>query len=379
MSEQANLVRREIIDTAKTLVVKIGTNVLSRADGTLDIERIQTLAQQIHRIRQSGRQVVVVSSGSVGAGIGLLGLTTRPEDLPHLQAAAATGQAHLIHLYDECFRKQGSHAAQILVTANDFKNRTRYLNMRNTLYTLFEYDVIPIVNENDTVSIDEIKFGDNDHLGAMVANLLQCPLILLSVVDGLFDGDPNAADSRLISQVDQWDNSLLDLATDNKSSFGSGGMQSKLEAVRMTTAVGETVIMANGTQDDILDNILAGNEVGTLFLAKGPAVPAWKRWIGYTVQPKGQFILDAGARLAVEKSGRSLLAIGITKVQGQFTTGELVSLVDESGTEFARGLTNYNSDDCRLIAGRKTSDIADVLGGKPYSEVIHRDNLVVTL
>lgn len=374
-----NLVRREVVETARVIVIKIGTNVLSRDDDSLDVARITQLAEQIHHIRQTGRRVVVVSSGAVGAGLGLLGLRQRPSDLPHLQAAAATGQAHLIHLYDECLRRHGYHAAQLLLTADDFAHRDRYLNVRNTLTTLFEYGAVPIVNENDTVSIDEIRFGDNDRLAALVTNLLHAPLlVILSVVDGLFDKAPDAADSRLIKQIDHWDDSLLACVADEQSSRGTGGMRTKLDAVRTATAVGESVILANGTRPNVLMEIMNGEEVGTLFLAKGAAVPAWKRWIGYTVSPKGRFVVDDGARKAVERSGRSLLAIGITDVVGDFAKGEVVALTDTHGDEFARGLSNYDSTGARTIAGKRTEEIATLLGSLPYAEVIHRDHLVVT-
>jgi glutamate 5-kinase len=371
-----NLVRREIIETAKTLVVKVGTNVLSKDDDTLDVDRIGELAEQIHRVRQTGRKVVVVSSGAVGAGIGLLALKGRPTDVPHLQAAAAAGQAYLIRLYDDALRRHGLHAAQLLLTANDFKSRRRYLNVRNTLYTLFEYGAVPIINENDTVAVEEITLGDNDQLAAMVTNLLPAPLfVILSVVDGLFSGDPGDPASHVIPLVDHWDDELLGLASSSRSTRGSGGMQSKLQAVRNATA--ENVIIANGKRLRVIDDILAGQEVGTLFLAKGAAVPAWKRWIGYTVPPKGTFVVDAGARKAVETAGKSLLAIGITAVDGTFGKGEVVSLRDQTGGEFARGLTNYTSDDAAKILGQRTADITQTLGRLPYAEVIHRDNLVV--
>jgi glutamate 5-kinase len=374
-----NLVRREVVETARVIVIKVGTNVLSRDDDSLDLDRIALLAEQIHRIRESGRRVVLVSSGAVGAGLGLLGLSKRPNDLPHLQAAAAAGQAHLIHLYDRHLRQHGYHAAQLLLTADDFTQRDRYLNVRNTLTTLFEYGAVPIVNENDTVSIDEIRFGDNDQLAAMVTNLLHAPLlVILSVVDGLFDKAPTAEGSRLIGQVDHWDDSLLNCVASEQSSRGTGGMRTKLEAIRSATAVGESVILANGTRPNVLDDILNGEEVGTLFLAKGAAVPAWKRWIGYTVPPKGKYIVDDGARKAVEKSGRSLLAIGITDVEGEFAKGEVVALTDALGQEFARGLSNYDSPGARRIAGKRTEEIVELLGTLPYAEVIHRDHLVVT-
>src|SRR5205085_891164 len=221
--------------------------------------------------------VVLVSSGAIGAGIGLLGLQKRPDDLPHLQAAAAVGQAHLIHRYDDALKGYGYHAAQLLLTANDIRRRARYLNVRNTLRTLFEYNAIPIINENDTVSVDEIRFGDNDRLAALVTNLLESPLlVILSVIDGLFSGDPADPASRLIPLVESWDESLLALATASKSSRGTGGMQSKLEAARSATTVGESVIIANGRTPNVLARILNGEEIGTLFLAKGESIPAWK-------------------------------------------------------------------------------------------------------
>lgn len=380
MGKMGNLVRREVVETARTLVIKVGTNVLSKADDTLDLDRVTALTEQINRVLNTGRQVVVVSSGAIGAGLGLLGLRQRPRDLPHLQAAAALGQAHLIRQYDDCLRQHGRRAAQLLLTANDFKQRGRYLNVRNTLYTLFEYGAVPIINENDTVSIDEIKFGDNDRLAAMVTNLLNSPLlVILTVVDGLFDGDPENPNSRLIPLVERWDDSLSKLALAHRSSRGTGGMQSKLDAIRTATAVGENVIVANGTRPNVIDEILSGEEVGTLFLARGATLPAWKRWIGYTVPPKGRYVLDMGARRAIVESGRSLLAIGVTEVVGEFLKGQVVSLVDADGCEFARGLTNFDSRDARAIAGKRTDEIVEILGSLPYAEVIHRDNLVVTL
>lgn len=374
-----SLVRQEVIAAATTVVVKIGTNALSRADDRLDTERVAALAEQIHRVRLTGRKVVVVSSGAVGAGIGLLGLSGRPKDLPHLQAAAATGQANLIRTYDDALKQHGYHAAQLLLTANDFRQRDRYLNVRNTLHTLFEYGVVPIINENDTVSVREIKFGDNDRLAAMVANLLPNPLlVILSVIDGVYDGHPDDPASKRITLVDQWDDSLMGLAKDVKSSRGTGGMFTKLEAVRMATAVGECVIIANGRDPHVLDKILAGEEVGTLFTARGGLVPAWKRWIGFTVTPRGKLHLDEGAVRAVEHNGRSLLAIGVQRVEGQFEKGELVSLIDPHGTEFARGLTNYSFNDMSKIAQLRSEQIEKIRGGTTYQEVIHRDNLCVT-
>ncbi|MEX0724751.1 MAG: glutamate 5-kinase [Planctomycetaceae bacterium] len=371
-------IRQKIVHQAKTFIVKVGTNVLSDASDQIDPQRIASLCEQIIALRAAGKRVILVSSGAIGTGMSLLGLAKRPKDLPHLQAAAATGQAHLIHLYDVCLRKHGCHAAQLLLTANDVKRRHRYLNMRNTLYTLFEYNVIPIVNENDTVSIDEIKFGDNDQLAAMVSHLVPHPLlVILSVIDGLYDGDPALPASQVIPLVEQWDSHLLGLVAEKKSSRGTGGMASKLDAVRMATAVGVPVLIANGTQPGILQEILQGRDVGTLFLGKGTSMSALKRWIGFTVKPKGKFVIDQGAGAAIVKSGKSLLPIGILKVEGDFAAGEVVSICDEHGTELARGLSNYDAPDAQQIARKKTSEIAKILGSLPYAEVVHRNNLVV--
>ena len=371
--------RREVLNRVKTLVVKVGTNVLSTEDDRLDADRIASLAEQLHRICESGRKLVLVSSGAIGAGMGLLGLKERPKDLSHLQAAAATGQAHLIHIYDKAFRPYGYHAAQLLLTANDFKGRGRYLNVRNTLRTLAEYSVIPIINENDSVSTAEIKLGDNDRLAAMVAGLIQADLlIILSVVDGLLTGDPTNPSSERIPFVDKFDDNLLNLVGASKSSRGTGGMGTKLEAVRTATAVGVNVMIANGKRQNVLNELLSGADIGTMFLGEGDGVSAWKRWIGYTMPPKGRLVLDAGARRAVEQQGKSLLAIGVVRVEGEFVKGEVVSIVDQAGEEFARGLTNYDSSAAKSIVGKRTDEITRELGSIPYDEVIHRDNLVVT-
>ena len=393
------LVRKELAETAKTFVVKIGTNVLSDDNLALDPNRITQLAEQVDALRTAGKRVVLVSSGSIGAGMTLLGLTKRPKELPHLQAVAATGQAHLIGLYDQAFRQHGYHAAQLLLTNDDFRDRSRYLNIRNTLRTLFEYGSVPIVNENDTVSIDEIrplsksnsartsnssrsrgsKFSDNDQLAAMVMNLLDEPLlVILSVIDGLYDGDPTSSNSKLIPLVKQWDDSLYDCVSSDQSSLGTGGMESKLTAVKKAVSVGENVILANGLDDDVLGKIIRGENVGTAFLARGKTIPAWKRWIGFTVTPTGGFLVDAGAMKAVVESGKSLLPIGVKEIRGSFEMGEVVSVFDEKGNEFARGLSNYDSRQAHCLKGCREASIAEKLGSVPFAEAIHRDNLVIT-
>ncbi|HLN27013.1 MAG TPA: glutamate 5-kinase [Gemmataceae bacterium] len=374
-------VRQEVIALADTVVVKIGTNVLTDTDGTLDRGRLQALADQVQRIRQSGRKVALVSSGAIGAGIGHLGLGRRPTNLRHLQACAAVGQGFLMRAYQEALAGHGTHTAQILLTASDFDNRTRYLNARNTILTLFEWNCLPIINENDTVSVAEIRFGDNDHLAAMVTNLLRAPLLmLLTVVDGLCATDPNAnPGASIMLTVPQIDGSIMDMAGGSRSALGTGGMRSKLRAARLVTAAGESVIIANGKRPLILDEIFAAEPVGTLFMPHGSTVPAWKRWLGYTARPKGRLVVDAGARNAVQNKGRSLLAIGVMQVAGVFGKGDVISLCDSDGTEFARGLTNYSSADATRICGLRTEQIAEALGSLPYDEVVHRDNLVVII
>jgi glutamate 5-kinase len=372
-------VRQEIIVRAHTVVVKVGTNVLTHADGTLDPARLQALADQVQRIRQTGRKVALVSSGAIGAGIGQLSLGRRPTDLRQLQACAAVGQGFLMRAYQESLARHGTQTAQILLTAGDFDNRTRYLNARNTILTLFEWNCLPIINENDTVSVAEIRFGDNDHLAAMVTNLLQAPLlILLTIVDGLYTADPGSnPQAAPLTTVPTIDSSILDMAGGGRSSLGTGGMRSKLRAARLVTAAGEAVLMANGTRPGVLDSLFAAEPTGTLFLPHGGTVPAWKRWLGYTARPKGRLVVDAGARNAVQNRGRSLLPIGVIQVVGSFGKGDVVALCDSDGVEFARGLTNYSAADVLRICGVRTEQIAEVLGTAPYEEVVHRDNLVV--
>ena len=372
-----NLVRREVYEAAETLIIKIGSNVLTRDDDQLDEDRIRSLAEQIDRVIQSGRRVVVVSSGAVAAGIGVLGLKRRPQSLPELQASAAAGQMRLMKAWEGALGQRGRNIAQMLVTVNDFRQRRRYLNVRNTLRTLFGFGVVPVVNENDSVSIAEIALGDNDQLAAMIASLVTNPLlVILSSVDGLYDGAPGAPDSSLIDVVREPSESLSEYAADEQSSAGRGGMKSKLHAILNATSVGESVILANGLRDRILDRIADGENVGTLFLASGSSIPAWKRWIGYTTQPEGKLYLDDGALRAVVTEGRSLLAVGITDVTGEFDQGASVELVSSSGV-IGRGLVNYSAAEIRIIRGRKSDQIPSLLGHVPYEEVIHRDNLVL--
>ncbi len=373
------MMRAQFLADPGTVVVKVGTNVLANAEGVLDRTRIASLAAQIHCVRARGWRVVLVSSGAIGAGVGKLNLGKRPTDLPHLQACAAIGQTALMQIYQECFAPHGILPAQILLTAGDFDNRARYLNVRNTILTLFEYQSLPIINENDTVAVAEIKFGDNDQLAAMVANLMQAELlILLTNVDGLYSADPGTDPAAtLLETVSEIDRSVTDLAGATKSHLGTGGMRSKLKAARLATSAGGAVIMANGSTDGILEAVFEGQSVGTLFLPQSDGVPAWKRWIGRTARPKGLLLIDAGAQHAVAQLGKSLLPVGVREVAGEFGKGDLVSICDASGAEFARGLSNYSADAAAKLAGLNTQQIAEQLGKVPYPELVHRDNLAL--
>ena len=380
-------VRQEIAATSRTVVVKVGTRVLTHGDGSLDHDRVTAIAEQLARLMADKRQVVLVSSGAVGAGIGRLGLTQRPADLAHLQAVAAVGQSRLIESYNRALEVHGRHAAQILLTADDLNDRMRYLNVRNTLLALFQYGALPVINENDTVRVDELQrnVGDNDRLAAMVTNLLRAPLlILLSDVDGLFDRHPTDPAAQIIPMVTHIDHAMREFQRQAFSAtagvpnhLSRGGMASKLEAARLAVSAGESVIIANGRRPNVLVDIAAGQTVGTLILAQGPAVTSRKRWIGLTAQPCGRLLLDAGAQQAIEQQGRSLLAIGVRRVEGNFQKGDVVALCRDDGQEVARGLTNYGSEELRRICGQPRERIVEILGHRPYDEVVHRDNLAV--
>jgi glutamate 5-kinase len=378
------LVRQEIMTAVETVVVKVGSRVLTREDGALDDNRVAAIADQLAKLRLDGRKPVLVSSGAVAAGMGRLGWKRRPTDLAELQAAAAVGQSRLIESYNKALAPHGLNAAQILLTAEDLQHRTRYLNVRNTIFALFGVGALPIINENDTVAVDElaISFGDNDRLAALVTNLLRAPLlVLLSDVEGLYDRNPSEPGATVVSVVTNLEEAQRNLVHDGvgpqRAQLSRGGMASKLRAARIAASAGESVVIASGRRPNVLLDILAGAEVGTLILAEGRAVASRKRWIGWSATPRGRLTLDAGATTAVESKGRSLLAVGVAAVEGNFVKGDVVALVDSAGREFARGLSNYSAPQMVTIAGQPTDRIAELLGQCPYDEVVHRDNLVV--
>jgi glutamate 5-kinase len=366
--------RRQLVETAKRIVVKVGTNVLTDDKGQLDHKLIRNLARQIARLHKRGLEITVVSSGSIGAGMGVMKIPRRPSSLPMLQATASVGQPELMRLFEEGFHRRKLHAAQMLLTRRDFEDRVRYLNIRNTIAALHELSAIPIINENDTVAVDEIRYGDNDIIAALTANLIRADLlVILTVVDGLMDADGNRIDV-----VDRVDDEVTALATSTRSALGSGGMASKLQAIRRVTESGDYAVIANGRARDVLVRLLDGQKVGTLFMTSPAKMRARKRWIGFSVRPRGTIVVDDGAAHALRRGGKSLLAIGITTVKGQFKRGDVIRVRDASGKEFARGLSNYTASELSQIKGLRSNQFKAVLGEKTYDEVIHRDNLVVT-
>lgn len=375
-------IRKEVLSNVRKIVVKIGTRVLTNEDGFLDKNQIMELSRQIVGLYSAGFSVVVVSSGAIGAGISALGRRKRPNILPELQASAAIGQGKLIEIYNECFEKQGYHAAQLLLTRQDFEDRQRYLNTCNTLHSLLNFRAIPIINENDTISVDEITFGDNDILSALVANLLRADLlILLSSVDGLYVKPPaSGKKSEVLSVVDGISDDIKKLAFKLKTKEGIGGMESKLEAANIVTSSGEAVIIANGRQPDILSRIMGFDNVGTLFIPykNKKKIDSRKRWIGFIARPKGKIYIDDGALGALQKNGKSLLPSGMVRIDGNFVKGDVVSILSvKKHKEIARGLINYSSEEVQKIKGLRTSFIRKTLGSKPYDEVVHRDNMVL--
>ncbi len=374
------LLRHAAIDGAKGVVVKVGTRVLTGPGGRLDRHRIGVLAAQLCRIADTGRQVVLVSSGAVGAGVGKLGLSQRPGGVAQLQAVAAIGQAGLIEAYEKALSEFGRHAAQVLLTKSDLRRRAAYLHVRNALNGIHDFGAIAIINENDSVAVAELQttFGDNDRLAAHVSGLLSdALLVILSDVDGLFDGDPADPESRRVSLVRELDESVFALAREHRGGVSKGGMASKLAAAQIATSFGHPTVIGPGRVDDVLDRIFRGDSVGTLFVPTGASIRGRRRWIGGNADVAGRLRLDAGAAAAVRQQGRSLLAVGIIAVEGDFRQGAVVILEDPQGREIARGLCNYPADEVRRIAGQPSDRIGEILGHQPHENVVHRNNLVV--
>jgi len=363
----------------KRILVKIGTGVITSDDNLLDKKKMQNIAFQIARVMDRGVEVLVVSSGAIAAGMGILKRRERPQSLPELQACAAIGQNQLMNMYEGFFKKKGYVGAQILLTQDDLTDRKRYLNAKNTILTLLAEGVIPVINENDTVSTEEIRFGDNDRLSSLAANLAEADLlVMLTTVDGLCEYDRSGKNAiRCIGIVDRITREIENLALKSKSRAGIGGMVSKLQAAKIATSSGIACVIANGNTANVLHKIADGKRAGTLFLASREAMSARKHWIAYTARPRGTVKVDAGAKEALVNGNKSLLSSGVTEESGKFDVGDVVSIAEAGGQEFARGLFNFSSAELKKIKGLKTSQIKEALGYKYYDEIVHRDNLVI--
>ncbi|MEW6118279.1 MAG: glutamate 5-kinase [Nitrospirota bacterium] len=361
------------------IVIKIGSNILADVAGGLNHKRIDAIAKDVAEVCNDGYEVVIVSSGAVAAGMRKLGLKAKPKEIRLKQAAAAAGQSSLMWAYEKSFEEFGKKVAQVLLTREDLSERVRYLNAKNTLITLLSYGIIPIVNENDTVATDEIKFGDNDQLAALVSGLIDAErLIILSDVEGLYTADPRTnPDAAIIPFVDEISPEFEAMAGGAGSVVGTGGMYSKILAAKKAISYRVTVNIISGKKKGIIPLLLTGAQCGTEFRPRTKKISSRKGWIAYALRPKGTLFVDDGAVNALMRAGKSLLPSGIVKVEGVFDIGDAVYCTDSHGTRIAKGIVNYSSSDIEKIKGRKTSEIDLQLGYKYSDEVIHRDNLVV--
>lgn len=363
---------RERTKEARRIVVKVGTMAITDERGRLAPDRVDAFSGELSGLVERGYEVVCVSSGAIGAGLSPLGLEKRPGDMPTLQAAAAVGQSHLMDAYATAFEQRGHVCGQVLLTRQDFIHRRGYVNALNTFERLLALGAVPVVNENDTVATDEIRFGENDLLGSLVANLVRADLlVMLSDVDGL-----HGRDGGVLEEVEAVTAEVEELAGGRVSALGSGGMRSKLTAARIATSSGVPVVIARFAPG-ALDRVLAGEPVGTFFHAAPAKMASRKAWIAHATVPRGRILVDAGARRALTDSGRSLLAAGVREVEGDFAAGDTVEIVDPDGVSFARGLSGFSAGELGRIAGLGSAEIEEVLGADDVREVVHRDELVV--
>ncbi|HBV97013.1 MAG: gamma-glutamyl kinase [Peptococcaceae bacterium BICA1-7] len=372
--------KRQDLENTARMVVKVGSSSIIYKNGKPNISRMEYLARELSDLRNRGMEVILVTSGAQGVGLNRLGFSVRPRNMPQKQAVAAVGQGMLMHMYEKLFAEYGVTVGQVLLTKEDFADRSRFLNARNTLYALLELGVIPVINENDTVTVDEIRLGDNDNLAALVGGLVDADLlILLSDVDGLFSGDPRTVKNAcLITDVTEITGEMEGVAGGSGSSVGTGGMVTKLQAARIAMHSGVVTVLANASEKDVVRRIVAGEELGTVFWPQVKLVNK-KRWIAYGSSVQGRIYIDGGAAGALLKNGKSLLPSGVTGVEGDFGIGNTVSVLDPEGREIARGIVNYSARDIEKIKGIHSRDIKKVLGHQDFEEVIHRNNLVSTL
>lgn len=364
---------------AKRVVVKIGSNVLTEDNG-LNLKAIRSITRQICRLIDNGREVILVSSGAMASGVKKVGLSKRPDELPKRQAVAAVGQAGLIREYEKAFSRYHKKVAQILLTSEDLSNRRRYLNARNTMYTLLSWQVVPIINENDTVSVEEIRLGDNDNLAAMITLLMEADILInLTDIEGLFNKDPRIHDdAKLIPIVTAITRSTEQYASEIPGALGTGGMISKIRAARKVNAAGVPMVIARGDRPNILIKLFSGQMHGTFFVPRDEKLASRKCWIAFSLKPCGAIKIDDGASTAILKNGKSLLPSGIVAVESDFNIGAAVEFKNLKNEILGIGLVNYSAADIRKIMGLKSKQIKAVLGHKPYDEVIHRDNLTIT-
>ena len=379
MGRVSEAVMRHKIQSARRWVVKVGSSLVTNNGLGLDLNAIAQWASQLVAMQKSGIQVVLVSSGAVAEGVARLNLKTRPKQIHMQQAAAAVGQMGLVQAYESCFMRHGVHAAQILLTHEDLSDRTRYLNARSTLTTLLQMATVPVINENDTVATAELCFGDNDTLAALVANLINADvMVLLTDQSGLYSADPRQnQDAKLIETASANDNSLKAMAGAG-SILGRGGMLTKVTAAKLAARSGTNTIIADGKLPDVLTRLSAGEAIGTLLQADKEPVTARKQWLAGQLSVKGKLTLDAGATSVLQKSGKSLLAVGIKSTSGHFNRGDVVACLDEAGNEIARGLVNYAADEVLKLQGKSSSRIEELLGYVGEAEIIHRDNMILS-
>lgn len=365
----------------KRMVVKVGSSSVAHATGKPNLYQIESLVRQLADLCNQGKEVILVTSGAIGTGAGRLGLNRRPKTIPEKQAAAAVGQGVLMHIYEKFFAEYGVTVGQVLLTREDFSDRRRFLNARNALHALLQMGVIPVINENDTVAVDEIKLGDNDNLSALVAGLVDAELlVLLSDIEGLFTADPrHDPEARLIRDVEEITPQIEALAGGAGSKLGTGGMATKLQAARIAMHSGVVTVIARAEDKDIVRRVLAGEEAGTVFWPLANKLENKKRWIAYSSAVCGKVFIDEGAARALARQGKSLLPSGVTGVEGVFEIGNTVRILGPDGREVARGISNYSSEEISRIKGVQTRDICRILGHKDYDEVVHRNNLVLDL
>ncbi len=372
--------RESSIDNANRVIVKVGSSVLSEKD-RVNMNSLYSISGQICELINGGREIILVTSGAMAEGIKKIGLPGRPESIPQRQAIAAVGQAGLIMKYEKAFGKYHKKVAQMLLTSTGLIDRKRYLNARNTLSTLLSWNIVPIINENDTVAVEELKFGDNDNLAAMITILMDADILIsLTDIDGLFNKDPRTnPDADFVQTVSCITGETEECASDIPGALGLGGMLGKITAAKKVTTAGIPMVIANGMEPDILTKLFQKQPYGTYFEPKQEKLASRKCWIAFTLNPEGALTLDNGAAEALLKKGKSLLSCGIIDVKGTFNVGAPIEFIQEDGKILGKGLVNYSADDIRKIMGLKTDKIIEYLGYKPYDEVVHRDNLVITV